>query len=230
MSSPDSPNPARSAALELAYLGRYRAECHITAARFYSNVHTFVGMAAAGLAAVAGGTAFAGQTVIAGIAAVGSAVFAGLLTIQKPDERTQAHWQAAGKYNGLSDEIELYSRYGWRDGNAPPDEREASAPASPRRGSGEAAPDDEVEALAHFRKRCNALEAESFPVPRHLCASAENYISANDEWYPPLKTGRFEEWRDRRAQPHARWRFPRSLRWMRREAKRAHSDQPPPGT
>jgi hypothetical protein len=231
IASIDSSELSRDAADELAYLGRYRAECHITAARFYSNVHTFVGMAAAGLAAVAGGTAFAGQTLIAGIAAVGSAILAGFLTIQKPDERTQEHWKAAGQYNELSDDIDLYFRFGWRDGDAAvqgevktriaPSQAETQAPSQ---ATAEENSRDDIAALARFRKRCGAVEATSFPVPRHLCASAENYISANDEWYPPLKTGRFAEWRERRAQPHSRWRFPRLLWSRQREARRARSD------
>ncbi len=90
----------------------YRAECHITAARFYSNVHLFVGMATAALAA-AGGTAFAGQTVVAGIAGIAGAALAAFLTVFKPDERTQSHAQAARDHRDLVDRIDLFFRLGW---------------------------------------------------------------------------------------------------------------------
>ncbi|MGH2782252.1 MAG: SLATT domain-containing protein [Gaiellaceae bacterium] len=91
----------------------YRAECHITAARFYSNVHLFVGMATAALAAAAGGTAFAGQTVVAGIAGIAGAALAAFLTVFKPDERTQSHAQAARDHRDLVDRIDLFFRLGW---------------------------------------------------------------------------------------------------------------------
>jgi hypothetical protein len=66
----------------------FRAECHGTAARFFSNVHIFVGALAAGLAAVSGGTAFTGNTTLAGTLGLLSAASAGLLTALRPDERS----------------------------------------------------------------------------------------------------------------------------------------------
>jgi hypothetical protein len=201
---------AKREAKNLGYLTRYRAECHMTAARFYSNVHMFVGMAAAGLAAIAGGTAFAGQTLAAGISAIGSAVLAGFLTIHKPDERTQSHWLGAGNYNSLADEIFLYERFDRRPAATEDASQTATDAALPRRANPErarsgVAADGDVATLEHFLRESAELEARTFPVSRHLCVKTDWFIQHDDEWYPPLRTGDFEVWKRRRAERPAPW-------------------------
>jgi hypothetical protein len=205
----------------------YRAECHITAARFYSNVHLFVGMATAALAAAAGGTAFAGQTVVAGIAGIAAAALAVFLTVFKPDERTQSHGQAARDHRDLVDRIDLFFRLGWtraldddlKAGAITPESGESRPPLAPEvgedvEGNGR---DDGVHALARFRQKAADFERNTFPVPRRLCAKAEGFRALHDEWYPPHDAKRFAAWEKRRWQEHTHWwRF-----WRRRDGDAA---------
>ncbi len=174
--------PIHKEAQNLANEVLYRAECHITAERFNSNVHFFVGMTAAGLAAAAGGTAFAGQTIVAGVAGVAAAVLSGFLTVYKPDERTQAHATAARAHKKLYDRIDLQFRLG-----LPP------------------TPADDLDGVyAGFRTEAAELDQTSFPVSRRLCTKAEAFRAARDEWYPPADD-RFEEWANRRWTVHGSW-------------------------
>jgi hypothetical protein len=188
----------------------WRAECHLTAARFYSYLHTAAGMLAAGLAAASGGTAFAGETIIAGIAGITSAVTAGFLTIFKPDERTQSHWHAARSYSALSDEIAVYSRFQHlrvtkgvetespREGRSQPDQKQG---------------DSRVAALDSYSRRCAELEADTFPVPSRIAKVARRHFARRDEWYPPQDKD-FDAWWNRRVTYGRRgwWPFDRTSR------------------
>ena len=200
----------------------YRAECHITAARFYSNVHLFVGMATAALAAAAGGAALAGQTVVAGIAGIVGAAAAVFLTVFKPDERTQSHAHAARDHRDLVDRIDLFFRLGWTralddeldEGALTPEAGVGRPLLVPEVGEDESnGRDDWVYAVARFRQRAAEFERNTFPVPRRLCAKAEGLRASHDEWYPPHDAKRFAAWEKRRWQEHTQWwRF-----WQRRD-------------
>src|SRR4051812_23021794 len=99
----------------LAFLVLGRAEQNVRAGRFYENVPFVGGALSAALAAVAGGTAFAGHGTIAGVAGVLAAVLTGFLTVHRPEERTASHWRAARDYSRLYDQITLFFTVGVDD-------------------------------------------------------------------------------------------------------------------
>jgi hypothetical protein len=206
----EAPERAAHVAIEaerLAWVSLYRAECHVTAARFYSNLNTFAGMIGAGAGATAGGTAFAGATIAAGIAGIVAALAAGFITIHKPDERTQSHWSAARSYGRLADEIRMFFRFGWTRGGNLTDKNRPSEEGRPERQAADAAaPLPALERLAEFRARSADLEDATFPVPRRLCVKTERFMATHDEWYPPDGVD-FEEWQRRRLTwKKLRWR------------------------
>lgn len=173
---------------EAKHLGQevlYRAECHLTAERFDSNVHFFVGMFAAGLAAAAGGTAFAGHTMIAGFAGVAAAALTGFLTVYKPDERAQSHRVAARAHKRLYDDIDSRFRLRWE-------------------GTQTAASSDLIDAYESFVRTATDLDETAVAVSRRLCTKAEAFRAARDEWYPPHDE-KFDAWAARRWSSHAGW-------------------------
>lgn len=199
-------------AQRLAFLVLVRAEQNVTAARFYENVHFSVGAIAAGLAATAGGTAFAGQTIVAGVAAVLSAVLTGFLTVHRPEERTASHWRAARDYSRLYDVLTLYFTVGWKPAvdvldSAPPPRALRELTESD---TGMARGDNAEEALAKLVRRAGEIEEASFPVASRLCRKAESNIARQDEWIAPAGDD-FAAWRTRlmRSRTKRRWRLRR---------------------
>lgn len=208
-----APPRVEKEAERLAFVVLVRAEQNVTAARFYENVHFIVGAISAGLAAAAGGTAFAGETTVAGIAGILSAVLTGFLTVHRPEERTASHWRAARDYGRLYDQLALYFKVGWK----PAVEDLGSAPAGVSRADVAAdTPDLELQAaegadaLARFVRRSGEIEESSFPVPSRLCRKAETSIAGQDEWIAPAGQD-FDAWRDRlmSKRPRGRWRIRR---------------------
>jgi hypothetical protein len=196
----------REAALQLRWVCLYRAECHLTASRFYENVHMWVGMAAAGAAVAAGGTAFAGAATIAGLAAILSALAAGFMTTHKPGEKVASHAQAATAYYRLAEEIKLFFKFRWtfRDetDRSHGSDEDLEAPESP---AGRAE-QPELAALVGFERQEDELETQSPAVPVRLCRLTEEWISAHEQWYPPDQE--FTAWQKRRVTAQ-----PRKPRW-----------------
>lgn len=198
----------------LRWVCLYRAECHLTASRFYENVHMWVGMIAAGAGVVAGGTAFAGETTIAGLAATLSALAAGFITTHKPGERIASHAHAATAYYGLAEDTKLFVKFGWtsRDGSDPSQEeaRDLEMRGEPQERPAGRADQAELGALVGFERREDQLENQSPAVPVRLCRKAEKWISTHEQWYPPDE--QFTAWRERRETPQPpkrRWPFKR---------------------
>jgi hypothetical protein len=201
---PEQSTQVGSELLRLARTAYYRAECNVTASRFYSNTHTMVGMAAAGLAAAAGGTAFAGQTIIAGIAGILSAAVAGFLTISKPDELSQRMWRAATAYSELARDILLANGSVSRSGGEREPVRKRPRLQPEAISSTPQAENDENKAPpTDFEHRFRQLEQESFPVPKHLCRKAESFIHGQEGWYPPIED--FDRWWIQRSSLHVPW-------------------------
>jgi len=183
----------------------FRAECHGTAARFFSNVHVFVGALAAGLAAVAGGSAFTGNTTLAGVLGLLSAAFAGLLTALRPDERSQLHWKAAGEYFKQADDVYMTFRAG-RPDDAGQDGAGTEQTVTPERliPPGHDNPTDDspptgqsdLEPLLELRasqESFHRLEAVGPPVPRRLERKTKQWVRDDQEWFPP-QYDKFIEW------------------------------------
>lgn len=177
----------------------FRAECHGTAARFFANVHVFVGALAAGLAAVSGGSAFTGNTTLAGALGLTSAAFAGLLTALRPDERSQLHWKAAGAYFEQADDVYMSFR---ADDDAAAEQSDVPADKTVRarrltlpgqdRPAEEEPPADRsilasssVSQLRSFQEAFHRLEAVGPPVPRRLERKTKQWVRDNQEWFPP---------------------------------------------
>lgn len=175
----------------------------MTAARFFSNLHVFVGALAAGLATAAGGSAFVAREWITGLLAILAAAGTGLLTSLRPDERSQSHWKAAAAYWALADDVYMTFRFG-------------TAPLPPTRDSHESddeqgkvekeGPTDEsvrtespLQQVRSFQIDYQRLETVGPPVPLRLVRKAERWIATNDEWFPP-QYRKFQQWRGVREQ------------------------------
>jgi hypothetical protein len=185
----------------------YRAECHLYAARHNSYLHTAIGMLAAALAALAGGTAFADLTVIAGVAGILSAAVTSFLTIYKPDDRAANHWQAARGYNNLRQDLALRFDLGLATGQPrvgasaetpKAESREGSLlPPSGTKPAGDASETpgvpDEAKELAAFERRFRDLENTYFPMLKRWRQRAEERIREGNGWYPPWGE-EFERW------------------------------------
>lgn len=208
-----APRGVEKEAERLAFVVLVRAEQNVTAARFYENVHFSVGASSAGLAAAAGGTAFAGETTVAGIAAILSAVLTGFLTVHRPEERTASHWRAARDYGRLYDKLALYFKVGWKraaeDLELGPSGRSGEDLTLGARRL-ESQPAEEAEALAKFVRRSGEIEESSFPVASRLCRKAESDIAGQEEWIAPAGQD-FDAWRARlmSIQSRGRWRIRR---------------------
>jgi hypothetical protein len=175
----------------LSWLSLFRAESHANAARFFSNVHTVGGTIAAGLAAAAGGTAFAGETTVAGVAGIAAAAVAGLLTVAKPDERTQSHWLTATKYSQVAEDVNGRFEFNWTTPAVASD----GTVEAPGTGLGDDPPRDDREALEFFRNQIVGLEAASSPVPGVLIGRTEKRMRKNKQWFAPIELDAFESWR-----------------------------------
>jgi hypothetical protein len=200
----------RREARRLTFFTLYRAECHTTAARSYNNVHMYVGAFAAGFAAAAGGTGFAGSRILAGVFGILAAALAGFLTLVKPAERSEAHWDAAKAYVRLGNDISI--RFDFIPGALALDDAgrrrrrritpAGILPAEEQAGEheqdgGSTSLSDDREALYGFRGKCLALEDRTFPVPTFVARRARQQMRKHDEWFPPFDLREFDEWRRR---------------------------------
>ncbi|MET0003660.1 MAG: SLATT domain-containing protein [Candidatus Thiodiazotropha sp.] len=86
----------------------HSAKGHFNAADRWAGYHLRIGLPAAVLAAVAGGSAFAELPVFAGILAVLSTAFTTVLTFLKPSEHAESHKAVAGQYLALRNRARMF--------------------------------------------------------------------------------------------------------------------------
>ena len=206
----------------LVFTSAFRAECHVAAGRFFGNVHITLGAVAAGLAAGAGATAFASNNVVAGSLAIAAAAVTGVLTSLRPDERSQAHWNAANAFADLANRTYM-ARLGGetastaRNGQAGdetgskggqpaeswPVPNDATAPqAAFVPGDLRPGPLAEIEA---FQREFRRLDAAAPPLPGRLTKKGMNAMAAHRTWHPP-QYDEFDSWRTEIVSRRRRWR------------------------
>lgn len=81
---------------------------HFEAARAWGNLHLWLGIPAAVLAAIASGSAFAQDVVIAGSLALLASVLTAISTFLNPSEKSQMHHQAGVKHNSLRNRARIF--------------------------------------------------------------------------------------------------------------------------
>jgi hypothetical protein len=141
----------------------FAAEWQITAAGFWLNIQFFLGAAAAALAAVSSGTAFAKKSVIAGSFAAAAAIAAAVLASLRPAERAERHQRSAGDYHALAVDVRLYREH----------EIVVAKIESP----------DELKVLEWFENRGKAIENDSPWAPRRLVGKTQVLIAKGRRYY-----------------------------------------------
>ena len=182
-------------AARLQWVALFRAECHITTSRFYSNLHTIGGAGAAGLAAASGGTAFTGYPIVAGSLAIGAAATSALITSIRPDEAAQAHLRDAKEFNHLAEQVDRFTRFSIGADGKPISGNGASSPASNRLGQ-----------LLAFIERQKEIEERSLAVPMRLTRKTGRFLRDQDGWYAP-PYDEFVSWQRARLQARPRSRL-----------------------
>ncbi len=86
----------------------HSAKGHYNAADRWGRYHLFIGLPAAILAAVAGGTAFNDLPEVAGSLAILSTALTTVLTFLKPSERAENHKAVAGQYLALRNQARIF--------------------------------------------------------------------------------------------------------------------------
>jgi len=86
----------------------HSAKGHFNAADRWSRYHLAVGLPAAILAAIAGGTAFNDMPELAGSLAILSTALTTILTFLKPSERAENHKSVAGQYLALRNQTRIF--------------------------------------------------------------------------------------------------------------------------
>ncbi|MBX3333702.1 MAG: SLATT domain-containing protein [Nitrospira sp.] len=94
----------------------YSAKGHFEAARFWGNLHLWLGIPAAALAAIASGTAFKEEVIIAGILALAASILSAISTFLNPSERSQIHHQAGAKHNSLRNRVRIFREIDLKSG------------------------------------------------------------------------------------------------------------------
>ena len=102
----------------------FSAKGHFEAARSWSRAHYALGIPAAILAAVSGGSAFANQTTIAGALAMLVAALAAIITFLNPRDLANAHHLAGVKYNSLRQQIRIFRSVDLQTEPVSPDARQ----------------------------------------------------------------------------------------------------------
>lgn len=86
----------------------HSAKGHFNAADRWAGYHLRIGLPAAVLAAVAGGTAFADHPIAAGSLAILSTALTTVLTFLKPSEHAENHKAVAGQYLALRNRTRMF--------------------------------------------------------------------------------------------------------------------------
>ena len=84
---------------------------HFYAAQFWTNIHLWIGIPTAVLAAIAGGSAlsqFDYHELIAGILALVAAALIAIATFLNPNERAATHLRAGNQYNALRNNSRIF--------------------------------------------------------------------------------------------------------------------------
>jgi hypothetical protein len=89
---------------------------HFEAARTWANVHLWLGLPTAALAAIASGSAFKEEVVIAGTLALLASILAAISTFLNPSERSQLHHQAGAKHVALRNRARMFRDLDLRSG------------------------------------------------------------------------------------------------------------------
>ena len=185
----------------LLTMSMFSAERHATAAGFFGNAHVVLGFVAAGLAAGAGGTAFAGSANVAGALAIGAAALAGLVTSLRPDERAQFHWSSSKDFRQLASDVHTFIEF----------------PET-------AAEEGEFNCHERLIHRYMALEKASEKVSTYHSKKTAKRISKQDYYYPPLPLKSFAHWANKLEE-----REKRRLLWFksRRQSRQPPTGQEP---
>jgi hypothetical protein len=141
----------------------FAAEWQITAAGFWLNIQFFLGAAAAALAAVSSGTAFAKKSIIAGWFAAAAAIAAAVLASLRPAERAERHQRSAAEYHALAVDARLY--------------REHKIVAARIESS------DELKVLEWFEERGKAIDKHSPWAPRRLVRKTQEFVATGRRYF-----------------------------------------------
>jgi hypothetical protein len=140
----------------------FAAEWQVTAAGFWTNLQMFLGAAAAGLAAIASGSAFSDKNVFAGALAAAAALAAAVLASLRPGERSEEHKKAADEYHALVIDLRMFREF-------------AVAPAEK-----EGQP---LEVLAFLEERAVAMTQASPWAPRRLERKTKKLLADGRRFY-----------------------------------------------
>ena len=94
----------------------HSAKGHFNAAERWGHYHLGIGLPAAVLAAIAGGTAFGDMPEVAGILAILSTALTTVLTFLKPSEHAENHKAVAGQYLALRNQTRIFREIELEDG------------------------------------------------------------------------------------------------------------------
>lgn len=81
---------------------------HYNAADGQNRLHLWLGLPAAIIAAIAGGTALGQETVAASVLAFISAILVGAMTFLKPSEKAEQHKASASRYHSLRNNLRRF--------------------------------------------------------------------------------------------------------------------------
>lgn len=101
----------------------FSARGHFEAARTWSRLHYTLGIPAAVLAAVAGGSAFSGWPFLAGFLAMLVSSLAAIITFLNPQPRANQHHAAGAKYNSLRQRVRVFRTVDLQSAPIPSDVR-----------------------------------------------------------------------------------------------------------
>ena len=92
----------------------YTSKSHFIEARFWQNLHLWIGVPSVILAGVAGTLAFADVKLLAGILSMVIVVLTSITTFLNPKEQANSHLTAANNYDSLMTKIRIFwSIYCW---------------------------------------------------------------------------------------------------------------------
>lgn len=135
---------------------------HYNAADTQNKLHLILGLPAAIIAAIAGGSALGDYTVAASILAFITAALAGAMTFMKPSEKAEQHKSSASRYHSLRNRLRKFREI-------------------------EVSTNDDFsalkEALLQFGETHNELNEISPPIPRKAYELAKKDIDAGRATY-----------------------------------------------
>ncbi|MEM2991332.1 MAG: SLATT domain-containing protein [Halobacteria archaeon] len=91
----------------------YSAKAHFYAAQFWTNLHLWIGIPSAVLAAIAGASAlsrFDNHNIVAGVLSLIVAALTAIATFINPRDKASAHQKAGNEYNSLRNKVGMFYR------------------------------------------------------------------------------------------------------------------------